>query len=88
MVIEAWLRGIPVLLFGETVMKRAPGVDSCASEEDVRSALLRISGQGDSQASLREEFIQSISSPAMLGDLSPSIATRDGDVSIAARNLA
>jgi len=67
--VEAWLQKIPLLLFGEMFLKRAPGVFFIETKDDIRKAFDRI--QNDIQISQNEidDFVSWTSENSYVGSL-------------------
>lgn len=67
--VEAWLRKIPVLIFGDMFLKKAPGVFFVETISDIRTAFERIQIGYDFKQNEVDEFISWTSSNSYAGAL-------------------
>lgn len=68
--VEAWVAGIPTIIFGEMWLKNAPGAYYVRSLNDVKKALLRISEGVQSSERAIEDFLTWTESHAFSGRIS------------------
>ena len=67
--VEAWLRKIPVLIFGDMFLKKAPGVFFIETMSDIRQAFAMIQNGFENEQSEIERFIKWTASNSYVGSL-------------------
>jgi len=67
--IEAWLRRVPLLLFGDMFLKKAPGVFFIKSKDDIRKAFERIQNGNQISQNEIDDFVSWTSENSFVGSL-------------------
>ena len=67
--VEAWLRNIPLLIFGDMFLKKAPGVFFIETMSDIRQAFAMIQNGFENEQSQIERFIEWTASNSYVGSL-------------------